>query len=102
MGEKISYEELKKMAKKLEKKYLGKEFSLLELDNLMQEEVDTNSSLYDDFDTAMDQGWCYEKETIEFDVGGIQVNFDLLEKVDETDDRGIFNVKVKVTNIDAV
>lgn len=36
MGEKISYEELKKMAKKLEKKYLGKEFSLLELDNLMQ------------------------------------------------------------------
>lgn len=102
MEEKIKNEELKEICERLQK-YVGEEFKLVDLDNLMEEEVGTTCSLYEDFNTALKDGWCYVKGTIEYDfLSGIQLNFDLLEELNESDEESKFNVKVKVTNISVV
>lgn len=82
MSEKLSFEKLEKMAKKLEKKYLGKEFGLLELDNLMQEEVDTDCSLFENKSQALEEGcWVYLREVPGLEgLSGICVDFELVDK----------------------
>lgn len=99
MEEKIKNEELEAICEGLQK-YVGKEFELVELDNLMQEEMGTTCSLYEDLNTSINDGWCYVKGIIDYDtVNGVYVKFKLLEKLTE---ENIYTVKAKIENISVV
>ena len=89
----------------LRKKYLGKEMTLLEMDNLFEYELHTTCSLFEDVETALEQqSWAYicgyDDNNGEY---GIIVGFAIVESVKNLEDLKRhgkeFYIRIKINEI---
>ena len=99
----ITYKELHEMYEKLKNEYLGKEMTLLEMDNLIQGELNTTCSLFEDMKTAINDGcWGYVFGVIDYNGPiGITVYFDVLDKINDIEDYNeVKDLTVKISDFD--
>lgn len=90
---------MKRKVRELKKELLGKELTLLELDNYMQKEIEgTNNSLFDDENQALEEnGWAYQTNSNLENPEGVIICWEIIE-----DNENTFKKLVKVTNIEEI
>lgn len=87
---------MKNIINKLRSELLNKEVELLELDNYILEELDYKADgIFHNVDTAIeDNSWSYQNEEIFDDVVGINVIWELVERIEDD-----FKTIVRITEV---